>query len=343
MVQPFVHHCTKATYCLLVLSSVATVTTTTTVAAAAWTVEPNRCRLYSSCEAIPVSRDGVGNTCRRQMSSTTTTTIPTSSDVTSSSPFTVHQFSCLQDNYGYLLHNTVTGETAAIDTPDGTEYAKQVQTEGYGKLTHIFNTHHHWDHTGGNNYLVQTFPDCQVYGPASETIPHMTHALQGGDAFDFGDTRIEIIDVGGHTKGHIAYYLPQQKIVFVGDALFALGCGRMFEGTPEQYWSSLQRLRDLPDDTVVYCAHEYTLTNAKFALTVEPSNSQLVTGVKQIQALRQQNKPTVPTLLGVEKETNPFLRCDVSAELCDKVGTSLQDDPIHVFAKVRSAKDNFRG
>ncbi|KAL7572017.1 hypothetical protein ACA910_001672 [Epithemia clementina (nom. ined.)] len=274
--------------------------------------------------------------------SSATTQDSTSPNYNMATQFTVHQFPCLQDNYGYLLHNTVTGETAAIDTPDAKEITKQLQQQQW-KLTHIFNTHHHWDHTGGNDALHQSNTGCQIYGPASESIPHCMHPLQGGDAFDFGGTRVEVLDVGGHTKGHIAYYLPSQKIAFVGDALFALGCGRMFEGTPNQFWASLQRLRNLPDDTTVYCAHEYTMANGKFALSVEPSNSKLVDRMEQIQELRAKNQPTVPTSIGIEKETNPFLRCDVSDELRSKVGSTSDDTPEQVFAKVRAAKDHFRG
>lgn len=259
----------------------------------------------------------------------------------------VVQFPCLSDNYGYLLHHFPTGQTAAIDTPDGAEIRRQLQLRGWN-LTHIWNTHHHGDHVGGNSLLKRDFPHAVVYGPATENIPQRTHPVRGGDFLEFGKVGVEIIDVGGHTKGHIAYHIPQFRKLFCGDALFALGCGRMFEGTPEQFWSSLLRLRALPNDTLVYCAHEYTLANARFALSVEPSNSRLVERVAHIQRMREQNRrPTVPSLLGLEKETNPFLRCDFSQEIQKNVGAEIgSSDPHaapHVFAKVRAAKDKFRG
>jgi hydroxyacylglutathione hydrolase len=163
--------------------------------------------------------------------------------------FAVVQIPCLNDNYGYLLHNEETGETAAVDTPDAKPYRIELEKRGW-KLTHILNTHHHHDHTGGNLALKKD--NVKVYGPASENIPGRDVSLQGGDEIEFGSSKVQIIDVGGHTKGHIAYYFPVDAKIFVGDSLFAFGCGRMFEGTPEQYWASLQRLRDLPDDTEVY-------------------------------------------------------------------------------------------
>ena len=163
--------------------------------------------------------------------------------------FEVVQIPCLSDNYGYLLHNSITGETAAIDTPDAKPYRNELVKRGW-KLTHILNTHHHYDHTGGN--LDLKTDGVKVYGPATESIPGRDIGLKGGDEIKFGSSVAKIIDVGGHTKGHIAYYFPSDGIVFVGDSLFALGCGRMFEGTPEQNWASLKRLRELPDNTEVY-------------------------------------------------------------------------------------------
>jgi hydroxyacylglutathione hydrolase len=167
----------------------------------------------------------------------------------STNSFQVVQIPCLSDNYGYLLHNSVTGETAAVDTPDAKPYQKELAKRGW-KLTHILNTHHHLDHTGGNMELK--VDGVKVYGPAVESIPGRDIGLQGGDEIEFGSSVAKIIDVGGHTKGHIAYYFPSDAKVFVGDSLFALGCGRMFEGTQEQNWASLKRLRDLPDNTEVY-------------------------------------------------------------------------------------------
>ena len=163
--------------------------------------------------------------------------------------FTVVQFPCLNDNYGYLIHHDATGHTAAIDSPEAEPYKAELNKRGW-TLTHIFNTHHHHDHTGGNMNLKNQ--GVTIYGPASEKIPGMDVALKGGDEVEFGSTRAKIMDVGGHTRGHIAYYFQDDAKVFVGDSLFALGCGRMFEGTPEQFWASLKGLRRLPDETEVF-------------------------------------------------------------------------------------------
>lgn len=163
----------------------------------------------------------------------------------------VAQFPCLSDNYGFLIHDERTGQTAAIDTPDGKAYKVELTNRGWN-LTHILNTHHHWDHTGGNLDLKSD--GVTVHGPASEAakIPGLTNPLRPGDDFVFGSSKVQILDVGGHTLGHIAYYFPEEKLAFVGDSLFALGCGRMFEGTKEQFFRSLKTLRELPDETVVY-------------------------------------------------------------------------------------------
>lgn len=161
----------------------------------------------------------------------------------------VVQLPCLNDNYGYLLHDPSTGATAAVDTPEAGPYEAELRARGW-TLTHILNTHHHWDHTGANLELKKS--GVQIYGPATETIPGMDRPLRGEDVFEFGASSVQVMDVGGHTKGHIAYYFPDEKKVFVGDSLFALGCGKMFEGTPTQFWASLKRLRSLPDDTMVY-------------------------------------------------------------------------------------------
>lgn len=154
---------------------------------------------------------------------------------------------------------------------------------------------------------------------------------------------LDTSDVGGHTLGHIAFYFPSEKTAFVGDSLFALGCGRMFEGTPTQFWSSLKRLRDLPDDTTVYCAHEYTESNARYALSIEPGNLGLLQRVEEIKAKRSRGEPTVPSLLGDEKLTNPFLRGDISEEIRKNVGASNDETGANIFAKIRLGKDNFRG
>jgi hydroxyacylglutathione hydrolase len=201
----------------------------------------------------------------------------------------------------------------------------------------------HWDHTGGNQELKTK--GVTVVGPAveQEKIPGIDVTVQGGDCLEFGDHQVHVMDVGGHTRGHVAYYFEAEKKVFCGDALFVMGCGKMFEGTPTQFWQSLQRLRDLPEDALVYCAHEYTLSNAKFAVSVEPSNAELMQRYHQVQQQRSRGEPTVPTMIGLEKKTNPFLRVDVSDEIRSKLGVGPQDTHADAFAKVRRAKDVFRG
>jgi len=275
------------------------------------------------------------------MSSTTSTT---TSQQQQALVVVVEQFPCLSDNYGYLLHDATTGATAAIDTPDAVAYNKVLQSKGW-TLTHIFNTHHHHDHVGGNRKLCQLYPDTQVYGPATETIPgrNTDGGLAGGDEVQLGSTTLQVLDVGGHTKGHIAYYLPQPQKAFVGDALFAMGCGRMFEGTPQQFWKSLQTLSALPPSTTLYCAHEYTVANAKFAVSVEPHNEALQRRYRDVVRLREQNLPTVPSTLQEELDTNPFLRCQDSREIQASVGIPEGEalDGAQIFAKVRLAKDRF--
>lgn len=182
----------------------------------------------------------------------------------------------------------------------------------------------------------------QVYGPATENIPGMDIALKDSDTVSFGGTNVIVMDVGGHTRGHIAYYFPNEKSAFVGDSLFSLGCGKMFEGTPQQFWTSLQSLRNLPDDTIVYCAHEYTESNARFAISVEPGNPDLIKRVNEIKAKLARGEPTVPSLIGEEKATNPFLRGDISAEIRRNVGASDSDDGAAIFHKIRLGKDKFR-
>ncbi len=251
----------------------------------------------------------------------------------------VHQFPCLSDNYGYLLHDPETGATAAIDTPEVAPILKALEEKGW-TLTHILNTHHHFDHAGGNLELKEK-TGCTIIGPKGEAprIPGIDIALGDGDICEFGSRKAQVLEVGGHTLGHIAYYFPQDGIAFVGDALFALGCGRIFDGTAEQMWGSLQKLMGLPDETVVYCAHEYTQANARFAATIEPANEALQARIKEIDAKRAEGKPTVPTTIGLEKATNPFLR-PMSEEVqktLNLVGAPLVD----VFAETRARKDSF--
>lgn len=253
----------------------------------------------------------------------------------------VHQFGCLSDNYGYLVHDPNTGITIAVDTPEVDPLLKALDENGW-TLTHIFNTHHHFDHAGGNLELKDK-TGCTIYGPNEERgeIPGRDHGVGGGDYIALADGAItaDVIDAGGHTLGHIAYWFKEANIVFVGDALFTLGCGRMFEGKPDQMWAGLERLRNLPEATKVYCAHEYTEANLKFALSVEPGNTNLLARSKDIMALRKDGLPTVPTTIGEEKKTNPFLRPESTnlQETIGKSGASLVD----IFAETRRLKDNF--
>ncbi len=251
----------------------------------------------------------------------------------------IYQIPCLQDNYGFLVHDPETGATATIDTPEVAPINQALAAKGW-RLTHILNTHHHFDHAGGNEELKAQW-NCQVVGAAidAERIPGIDVALADGDTLTLGSKQARIIEVPGHTSGHIAYYFAADEVAFVGDTLFALGCGRLFEGTPEQMSESLAKIMALPDETTVYCAHEYTEANAAFAVTVEPANPALQQRVKEIQALRAAGKPTVPTSIGLERATNPFVRSD-SAELQAVLNLSGADE-VAVFAETRRRKDHF--
>ena len=251
--------------------------------------------------------------------------------------FEVFQFPCLSDNYGYLLHDADSGATACIDTPEAEAINAALEDKGW-RLTHILNTHHHFDHAGGNEALKARW-HCRIVGAANdaERIPGIDERVAHGDLVSVGGLTGQVIEVPGHTSGHIAYHFAEQGIAFVGDTLFSLGCGRLFEGTPVQMWQSLQALMALPEDTLMYCAHEYTQSNAAFALSVEPGNEALVSRAKEIDALRADGLPTVPTTLALEKATNPFLRPD-SAEI---QATTGRTDLVEVFAETRRLKDNF--
>ncbi len=253
--------------------------------------------------------------------------------------FEVHQFPCLSDNYGYLVHDAATGATASIDTPEADAINAALEARGW-RLTHILNTHHHFDHAGGNEALKARW-GCTIIGAANDAqrIPGIDQRVADGDVVQVGNLQARVLEVPGHTSGHIAYYFAEQGAAFVGDTLFALGCGRLFEGSPQQMWTSLQALMRLPDETLVYCAHEYTQSNAAFALSVEPRNDALVARAAEIEALRAQGRPTVPSTLALEKATNPFLRPD-SLEI--QRNTRLEGAPlVDVFAETRRLKDHF--
>jgi hydroxyacylglutathione hydrolase len=254
-------------------------------------------------------------------------------------PIEIHMFPCLHDNYGYLVHDAEAKVTAAIDTPDAAAILAALDERGW-KLTHILNTHHHADHAGGNLELKQR-TGCRIVGPRADAgrIPGIDVQVGDGDAFELGAHRVEVYDTPGHTRGHIVYRLPDDGVAFVGDTLFAMGCGRLFEGTPAQMWSSLQKILRWPDSTRLYCAHEYTQSNGRFALTVEPGNQALVDRVAEVARLREAGRPTIPTTLALEKATNPFLR-PASTNLRLTVGLAGASD-VDVFAKTRALKDAF--
>lgn len=249
----------------------------------------------------------------------------------------VHQFPCLSDNYGYLVHDPASEQTACIDTPDAEAYLREAAHKGW-QITHIWNTHWHPDHAGGNE-AIKAATGCEVIAAAAELdkTAAVDRTVSHGDLVCLGQWEVKVIDVGGHTMGHIAYHIPAAEIAFVGDAVFALGCGRMFEGTAPQFWTSLSRIKALPPETMLYCAHEYTAANAKFALHADPDNEALKEYAADIAKLRSEDRPTVPTKLGHELETNPFLRAD-DPDMQSRWGGG---DAVATFAALRSAKDNF--
>ncbi|WP_084398496.1 hydroxyacylglutathione hydrolase [Henriciella aquimarina] len=250
----------------------------------------------------------------------------------------VHQFPCLNDNYGFLAHDRESGMTVAIDTPDGDKYLEEAAALGW-TIDAIWNTHWHPDHAGGN-LKIKDETGCRIIGPAGEAqkIPGIDEQLRGGDTVKLGHYTVHVIDVPGHTLGHIAYHIPEAKLAFVGDALFALGCGKVFEGDPKMMWSSLARLKQLPPETTIYCAHEYTAANAKFALSVDPENAALTAYAEEVKHKRQQGDWTVPTQLSRELEANPFLRADDPAM---QAAMGHPGDPVSTFAEIRQRKDNF--
>jgi hydroxyacylglutathione hydrolase len=253
----------------------------------------------------------------------------------------IRQFPCLADNYGYLVHDRASGETVCIDTPDAAVILAELDRLGW-RLTAIWNTHHHADHAGGN-LAVKQATGCRIVGPAGEAgrIAGLDATVVEGDQLRLGEHRFAVLETPGHTAGHVVYVCEAERVAFVGDTLFALGCGRLFEGTPAQMWRSLTKLRRLPADTRLYCAHEYTEANARFALSVEPGNAALRARAEAVTAARARGEPTVPSRLDEELATNPFLRADVESlrQSLGMAGASAVD----VFARTRAGKDAFRG
>lgn len=246
-----------------------------------------------------------------------------------------------QDNYLWLIHD---GANAAVVDPGDAAPILQALEAHRLSLAAILLTHHHADHVGGVPALLQRFP-VPVFGPRNDAIPQVTHSLREGDHISIPEIGLdlEVLDVPGHTKGHIAYFAPKQGWLFCGDTLFAGGCGRLFEGTPEQMVASLTKLAALPDETQIYCAHEYTLSNLRFAKEVEPDNVSLQARIEHEQAKRDRGQPTVPSTIGVEKSTNPFLRFreEKIANRLIAAGHLSSKEPIAVFAALRQWKNSY--
>lgn len=248
-------------------------------------------------------------------------------------PLSIRQFPCLSDNYGFLLRDEGTGRVATVDTPDAAAILADLKASGWGRLDVVLNTHWHPDHAGGNARLKDE-TGCEIVGPEEvRRIAPIDRVVRAGEVVALGETAFEVLDVGGHTLGHVAYWSEADGEAFVGDSLFAMGCGRLFEGTAEQMWASLQRLAALPPETRVWCAHEYTAANARFALSVDDDPAVRARAEAVFEA-SQRGEPTVPTAIGLERTTNPFLRAP-----------ALRPDlaPVEAFAALRAAKDGFSG
>jgi hydroxyacylglutathione hydrolase len=251
----------------------------------------------------------------------------------------IRLFRCLQDNYGVLIHDPASGATASIDAPEAAAVEAALKASGW-KLTDILVTHHHHDHTGGISELKKKHK-CRVVAPAGEAarIPDVDETVREGDKVSVGKLPANVIETPGHTLGHIAYWFHGEKVAFVGDTLFSIGCGRVIEGTPEQMWHSLRKLRDLPNDTEIYCGHEYTLANIKFAMSIDAENAVLTAREAQAKHQIAQGEPTIPVTIGDEKLANPFLRADV-ADLASDIGMA-GEPAAKVFTEIRARKNKF--
>ena len=252
-------------------------------------------------------------------------------------PAQVHLFMCLKDNFGVLLHDPGSGRTAAIDAPEAAPVEAALKATGW-KLTDILVTHHHHDHTGGIEELKQRYR-CRVVAPDGEAgaVPDVDETVREGDTVRVGGLEGRVIETPGHTSAPATLHFAADKLLFAGDTLFSIGCGRVIEGSMDQMWQSMLKLRALPDDTRLYCGHEYTLANIKFAKTVEPDNTALTARERQVQELLAAGKPTAPSTLGEEKAANPFLRADI-AEVARAVGMAGAP-AAQVFAEIRMRKN----
>ncbi|WP_170466782.1 hydroxyacylglutathione hydrolase [Ruegeria arenilitoris] len=254
-------------------------------------------------------------------------------------PLEIVTIPCLSDNYAFLAHDAVSGNTALIDAPEAGPILAELDKRGW-TLTHVLLTHHHWDHVDGLPGILEKH-SAKVIGAAADAhrLPPLDQEVSDGDSFEFGGEPVQVMDVSGHTVGHVAYYMPQSAVVFTADSLMALGCGRLFEGTAPQMWASLSKLAALPDDTLVCSGHEYTQSNAKFAITVDPGNAALQQRMADIDRARAAGEPTVPSTLALEKATNPFLR---ATDPAIQAHLGMQNaDPAEVFAEIRARKDRF--
>ncbi len=253
----------------------------------------------------------------------------------------MRQFKCLEDNFGLIIHDSVTGATAAIDAPDADAVERELKKFGR-QLTHIFTTHHHADHVQGNLQLKEHF-GCKIFGPKAEAdkIPGIDQTFSGGDKFMWSTREIEVIDCPGHTLGHIAFHIPSEFSLFAGDTLFSVGCGRVIEGTLEQMFHSVNQFKKISPHTYVYVGHEYTKANCKFALTLEPNNKHLQARANEVDKLLAEGRMTCPVILGDELKVNPYLRCD-SLEIRTNLGMQDATDA-EVFAEIRTRKNNFKG
>jgi hydroxyacylglutathione hydrolase len=254
-------------------------------------------------------------------------------------PAETHLFPCLKDNYGVLLHDPSTGTTAAIDAPEAAAVEAALGERGW-RLTDILVTHHHADHTGGIAELKKKHL-CRVIAPRKEAskIPNIDVTVREGDVVTVGSLVGRVLETPGHTAGHVSYWFKSDKLAFVGDTLFSVGCGRILEGTPDMMWQSLLKIRNLPADTLIFCGHEYTAANVHFALTIEPKNTALRARAEEVVRLSEQKKPTIPTTIQQEKSYNPFLRADLHS-VQGAIGME-GSPPAQVFGVIRARKDKF--
>jgi len=257
--------------------------------------------------------------------------------------FSVYRVPALDDNYIWLIKDEVTGKAAVVDPAEDAPVEEAMKATGVTQLAYILNTHHHQDHVGANVTLKERH-GCTIVGPKADRarIPGIDVELADGDSYDVLGHKMVCLDTPGHTLGHITLLFPDNKALFCGDTLFIMGCGRMFEGNPPMFWNSLSKFLALDPDTHVYCAHEYTASNARFALSIDPDNPALKERAKNIQAMRERGEPTVPGLLQDELLTNPFLRPGDPA-IRKALGVPSDADNATAFGAIRTAKDNFRG